>query len=244
MEDVWDRLASLHYRQLDEGRDITFHKVFWPKIIGTIQSESKFNTYSVFDAGCGAGYLTNLISQYAYEIVGVDSSIKSIEIARQHNQKSDHMYFEHTTINQYCERHLQCFDYVISHLVLHLIEDLDSTLQSLNDCLKKNGVFLFSIPHPCFWAMTGGIGTWNFVNKGNYKYHIASTQENCIQIDGEDFITFYYHRPIETYISNISKNGFIVEEAFAPMPDGFLMLKNNKKPWPYPRFLFLRCRKN
>lgn len=244
MNDVWNKLASLHYQQLNSGKDLTFHRVFLPAIINILQMDSKFDSYYVLDAGCGTGYLTNLVSKYAHKIVGIDSSAAAIEIAKQHERGNNKISFELTAIREYTEPHKNQFDFVISHLVLHVIENLDSTLKSISGCIKKSGGFLFSIPHPCFWALTGEVGTWNFKKINDYQYHINSTQENSIRIGGEEFSTPHYHRAIETYSSSLNKSGFVVERIIEPIPDEKLIREHNKKAWPYPRFLFTLCRKN
>lgn len=44
------------------------------------------------------------------------------------------------------------WDYVISNLALHYIEDLDSVYQKVYGTLAPGGIFLFNIEHPTFTA--------------------------------------------------------------------------------------------
>jgi len=244
MNNVWDNLAQIHYNRLSNGSDITFQKIFLPIIVGTIQKQADFNTFSVLDVGCGTGYLTGLISNYARHVVGVDNSKASIDIAINHNKKNDNIDFECEDIKTFSDSHKQVYDFTISHLVLHLIDDLDSSLRSISSCLKKGGRFLFSIPHPCFWALSQGDGTWNFKRINSYKYSEPSVQQNSISIEGDEFVTTYFHRPIEFYFTALEKNGFTVERIVEPFPDNKLLRENHKKSWRFPRFIFMMCIKN
>ena len=99
MKSVWDNLAQIHYHRLSDGRDITFHKIFLPVIVDTIQEQAGFNTYSVLDVGCGTGYLTGLISNYARNVLGIDSSKTSIDIAIKHNNNMANIDFINEDIN-------------------------------------------------------------------------------------------------------------------------------------------------
>jgi SAM-dependent methyltransferase len=243
MENVWDSLAQIHYDRLSTERDITFHKIFFPLITNIVQNLPEFNTYDVLDIGCGVGFLTNLISKYVRSILGVDSSKTSIDIAMKYN-KTEKIEFKLEDIRVFANSNRQGFDFVISHLALHVIEDLDMSLNSISSCLKKGGRFLFSIPHPRFWALSSDVGSWNFKRINPYKYDSPSVQQNSITIDGKEFVTPYFHRPVEFYSSALDKSGFAVERIIEPFPDQELLLENNKKPWQYPRFMFMLCVKS
>lgn len=241
MRNVWDILARIHYRRLSNGSDITFHKIFLPVIISTIQEQARFNTYNVLDVGCGTGYLTGLISNYARNVLGIDSSKTSINVAIKHNDNIANIDFMNEDINIFSKSNEQSFDFVISHLVLHVIEDIDISLRNISANLKKGGRFLFSIPHPCFWALSREVGTWNFNKINNYKYNMPSVQQNLIKIDGKEFVTPYFHRPVDFYFSTLDKNRFAVERIIEPFPDEKLLKENHKKLWRFPRFMFMLC---
>lgn len=243
MNNVWDNLAQIHYRRLSDGRDITFHKIFLPLIIKAIQEQAGFDTYSVLDVGCGVGYLTGLIANYARNVLGVDSSKSSIDIAVRHNKHIKNIDFKYEDIRVLSSSHKQVFDFAISHLVLHVIDDLDLSLRNISARLKKSSRFLFSIPHPCFWALSRGVGTWNYKKINNYEYDKPSVQQNSINIDGDEFVTPYYHRPIELYFSALDKSGFAIQRIVEPFPEKKLFQDNHKKPWQYPRFMFVMCTK-
>ena len=58
----------------------------------------------------------------------------------------------------------EIYDLVVSNLVLHYLEDLDSIYQRIYRTLKPGGVFLFNIEHPTFTAgvnqQFAADGTW------------------------------------------------------------------------------------
>lgn len=244
MNNVWDSLAKIHYSRLSNGEDTTFHKIFLPVIVDNIQRQTGFNSYSILDVGCGTGYLTGLISTYARTVLGVDSSKASIDIAIKHNNETKNVDFKCEDIKVLPGSRQQVFDFAISHLVLHVVEDLDNTLRSISACLKADSRFLFSIPHPCFWALSRDVGTWNFKRINKYKYDKPSVQQNSINIDGNEFVTPYFHRPIEFYFTALEKRGFAIERIIEPFPDKKLLQENHKKNWRFPRFMFMMCIKH
>lgn len=244
MDNVWDRLAKIHYYRLAVRRDITFHEVLLPVIIDTVEKQIGFKTFNVLDVGCGTGYLTGLISNYAKNMFGVDNSRTSIDIAIKHNNNTENISFVCEDINRFSEVHKQVFDFAISHLVLHVIENLDAAVRSISICLRKGGGFLFSIPHPCFWALSSDVGTWNFKKINEYTYNRTSVQRNSINIDSNEFFTPHFHRPVEYYFSVLNKNGFAIKGITEPFPDRDLMERNYKKIWQFPRFMFFECTKN
>lgn len=243
MNSVWNMLAQIHYHRLSDGKDVTFHKIFLPVIIDVIKKQAGFNTYSVLDVGCGTGYLTSLISNYARSVLGVDNSDTSIALAIKNSTNAKNINFKYEDIKTFSNSREQVFDFAIAHLVLHVIEDLDMTLRSISACLKQGGRFLFSIPHPCFWALSHNVGTWNFKQINSYVYNTPSIQQNSIKVDGGEFTTPHFHRPIEYYFSALNKSGFSVEEIIEPFPDKKLLQENHKKLWQFPRFMFMVCAK-
>ena len=244
MNNVWDSLAKIHYYRLSDGRDVTFHKIFLPVIVGIIEERVGFKYFNVLDVGCGTGYLTGIISNYARSVLGIDSSKASIDIAINHNRNIKNVDFNHEDIEILSNSRKQAFDFAMSHLALHVIQDLELSLCNISACLKTGGRFLFSIPHPCFWALSQDVGTWNFKRINNYRYNEPSVQQNSINIDGNEFITPYFHRPIEFYFTALEKSGFAIEIIIEPFPGKELLQENHKKIWRFPRFMFMVCVKS
>lgn len=122
---------------------------------------------SVLDLGCGYGWHCKFAAeQGAAQILGLDLSKKMIAEAQKRNS-DPFIRYRLCGIEEY-EYPENTWDCVVSNLALHYIKDLDSVFQSVHKTLKKNGIFLFNIEHPCF---TAGVNQdWIYADDGTPQY--------------------------------------------------------------------------
>ena len=151
----------------------------------------------VLDAGCGAGYESMRLFRLGADVVGVDISEKSIEIAR---SKNPDCRFE--IINcKMLDKKLGTFDGIVSiALIVHIEgDDLQLIFDNFKRVIKSAG-FLFV-------AFVEGDG---FCEKRSF-----------IEIDGEKYNrSFYLHKP-ERIIETAKVAGFkYYEEWFLEKPLG------------------------
>jgi len=95
---------------------------------------------SVFDLGCGNGYITEYISDSAKcKILGIDISEIAISSAINRTQsKSDLITFSVGNVNN-LSLIKEKFDYIISIDTLHLCSDLEETMNNLRALVNPNG---------------------------------------------------------------------------------------------------------
>lgn len=72
----WDAVAEARDYQIRTGKDISYQRILIPEIVKLIREA---NLIRVLDAGCGSGFLTELIGTQAAFVLGVDVSRVSIE---------------------------------------------------------------------------------------------------------------------------------------------------------------------
>jgi len=146
----------------------------------------------VLDLGCGYGWHCKYAAEHgAKSVLGLDASEKMLAEARRRNAH-DRICYRHCSLQDY-EYPAAAFDLVISNLVLHYVEDLDSVYRHVYETLRPGGIFLMNMEHPTF---TAGIhqqfakdGTWpvdnyyypgerktNFLGHTITKYHHTLTQ--------------------------------------------------------------------
>jgi 2-polyprenyl-3-methyl-5-hydroxy-6-metoxy-1,4-benzoquinol methylase len=92
----WNDLAPVRFQQITSGDDISYHHVLIPNILALMPRQP---VAAALDAGCGIGFLTNLLTDRAVRVVGVDVSPESIKIAQAHFGK--HIEFVHKTIEDH-----------------------------------------------------------------------------------------------------------------------------------------------
>jgi len=237
--EAWDINASFRHTQILEGKDITFSKLSLPEILGLVQSLDGYGSFSVLDVGCGTGILTQIIARYVRRVVGIDPSNKSVLIAREYTKGDENVTIECASIEEYARDHPSQFDLVVAHMTLQTVNSLQLVLRSTAHVLKRTGTFVFSIPHPCFFAEHT-----DFDCKSDYQYHIPALCEIPFTIS-RDPIPLpsrvpYHHRPLEVYSSALLRAGLCIVEIREPFPSSELM-KEYPVPWKYPHVLIGVC---
>lgn len=105
----------------------------------------------VLDLGCGYGWHCRYAAeQGASGVLGLDGSEKMISKAKAETSGGEIRY-EVCPLEEYAYPE-ESWDLVISNLVLHYVEDLESVYRNVRRTLKAGGCFLFNIEHPVFTA--------------------------------------------------------------------------------------------
>jgi ubiquinone/menaquinone biosynthesis C-methylase UbiE len=231
----WDNIALSRFEQIISKRDLSFHYILCPSIF-RLTSNSDYS--NVLDVGCGTGNLTYLLSFKAANIVGVDFSSKSIEIAKKVFGNKDNIKFIHSSIENFAEKNQESeYTLAIANMALMDTPNLEQVLHSVKRLLKNKSHFVFTITHPCYWPFY-----WKYNNKEWFKYdkEIFIEAEFKISLETNETFTTHIHRPLEMYVNTLNKLGFTIDELIEPMPSEEIE-KLYPEPWEYPRFLGVRC---
>ncbi|MGQ9617760.1 MAG: class I SAM-dependent methyltransferase [Candidatus Aminicenantia bacterium] len=96
----------------------------------------------VLDVGCGEGFGTYYLGQYAKKIIGIDNSKTSIETAKRNYHKENIEFIQMNA--RKIEFPDEYFETVISMGVIEHVKDYESYLKEMKRVLKKGGVCVFS----------------------------------------------------------------------------------------------------
>ncbi|HIT68829.1 MAG TPA: class I SAM-dependent methyltransferase [Candidatus Aphodomonas merdavium] len=121
----------------------------------------------VLDLGCGYGWHCRYAAeQGARSVLGIDCSERMLAQARRRNGGGQITY-RACALEQFPFPE-QAYDLILSNLVLHYVEDLDSLFARVFAALRPKGVFVFNIEHPVF---TAGVGQeWVLDAQGKALY--------------------------------------------------------------------------
>lgn len=196
----WDAIASLRDDQVASGKDHSANYVLAPAIL-----ERLSNTKTLLDIGCGTGWLTVRAEAYASVAVGVDPSYESISLAQVRHPGRSIKYIA-DSIEVYSQEKLK-FECAISNMAASCAPNLQDFLVASRCVLKKGAVFIFTIPHPCFWPLY-----WGYASHPDFKYRetFAVESEFKIQLETSGFLTTHFHHPLELYMSSLTAAGFAV----------------------------------
>jgi len=96
LTEQWDNICESREEIIEQGLDVSLMYVTSPCVLEEVKKE---NPKTILDVGCGTGYLTACLSQYA-PTIGIDCSKKSIDIANNKYSKKG-LCFLHNSIESY-----------------------------------------------------------------------------------------------------------------------------------------------
>ena len=235
LADQWDRLADIRFEQITSGKDITYNRVLVPNIIKHIGSKRFINC---LDVGCGIGVLTNILTSYSRNVVGIDISKRSICLARSHYSDAGAKFCQ-DSIETYAKANVESHDIVVANMFLMDTPYLDNAMTGISSVMARGGIFIAAIPHPYFWPHHYGYG-----NSDWYSYNIEVAVEACfhISLETNENVSIHFHRPLDRYISCVIEHGLELYKFDEIVPDKKVMALY-PLPWSGPRYIVFACRK-
>jgi len=196
----------------------------------------------ILDLGCGDGkYGVELLQKGASYYKGIEGSQKMATLAKE-NLVNQNAAIEIGDIEK-AALGTAAYDMVVSRLVLHYIEDLESLMIRISSCLKDKGHFIFSVEHPV-------------ITSCYESYHKKERRENWIVDNyfdsGQRINTWIgkqvvkYHKTIEEYWKIIKDSNFEVIEIreSKPQESNFESMSEFERRKRIPLFLMFKLKIN
>jgi ubiquinone/menaquinone biosynthesis C-methylase UbiE len=144
----WDDAAESWVDFVRKGKDYYRDELNNPAAFRLIRNvKDRF----VLDLACGEGYNARMLARKGAKVVGVDFSAKLVRFARSEETKEklgiDYHVADAADLSRFPSN---CFDLVTCFMALHDIKDYKRAVFEVARVLKKEGRFVFPIPHPCF----------------------------------------------------------------------------------------------
>ncbi|MUL39475.1 bifunctional 2-polyprenyl-6-hydroxyphenol methylase/3-demethylubiquinol 3-O-methyltransferase UbiG [Gloeocapsopsis dulcis] len=97
----------------------------------------------VLDIGCGGGLACEFLAKQGANVIGIDLSLSSIEVAREHAKKSNLKIDYQAGAAEQLPYQENTFDIVLCFDVLEHVDDWQKVISEAHRVLQKNGLFLF-----------------------------------------------------------------------------------------------------
>jgi len=216
LRNIWNANAEFWDSRMGEGND--FHKV----LIEPIQLRL-LNTKAgdkILDIACGNGQFARKMAELGANVTAVDFSDKFIAIAKSKG-KYDIKYRVIDVTRKTDLRKLtgNNYDSIVCTMALMDIENIQVLIDYLPKMLKRDGIFVFSILHPCFNSgdnmliheqddLGGEVKSKYYVKIRNYLIEKSSLGIGMI---GQPRPQYYFHRPVSTILKYLFKSGFVLD---------------------------------
>ncbi|NQT53029.1 class I SAM-dependent methyltransferase [bacterium] len=217
----------------------------------------------VLDVGCGEGCNTRLFADLGAAVVGVDISRAMIAAAHQHEADEPRGIEYHVASGADLGRFADgSFDAVLSTMVMMDVADYAGCVREAHRVLKPDGLFQFSITHPCtatrcFAWTRDDTGRKTGLVSGNYFGLEPARPESDIDewffgaapSDVRATARFFrvprFFRTLSEYVNTLVDAGFTVTRLVEPYASDEVLAE---RPQEYdsrvaPFFLIFACHK-
>ena len=237
---IWDEFAETYAANHKEQGDPHKEVYLNPTLFG-LMGDIKNN--KVLDAGCGEGYLSRLMEKAGAMVTAVDYSSKMVEIATKRTKLNRNIEILQSNCEDLSLLKKATFDLVVSNMVIQDLENYEQAFKEIYRVLKNDGIFIFSILHPCFQTPQSG---WEKGNDGKKLYWKVDNYfyEGVYEQRGMDQVIFY-HRTLTSYVKAIIEAGFQIEEIVEPTPSEEMLKKypSFREDFRSPDFIVFRLKK-
>lgn len=229
----WDSLAYERHRQISAGLDITFTHVMVPLVRSLVGQDTDA---TLIDIGSGTGELTLCLTSCFKNIICIEPSIRSLEVAQSNLSEFSNIFFVHSDFEDCPENIFNNANekkVFLAAMMLSANPQLDKFAHKLSKVAMAGDEFVATIPHPCYWPRYWGYEKESWFS---YKKEIFIQAPFKISLSGSEFKTTHIHRPLEKYISTFASFGFELLKLCEPIPDEEIQLLYPHE-WDFPRFL-------
>ncbi len=161
----------------------------------------------VLDLGCGPGVTTAELVGRGAQVTGLDRSAALVEHAR---GLSGAEFLVHDLADP-LPFASGAFDFIVSGLVLHYLDDWSAVLAEVHRVLRPGGRLVASVHHPLT-----DIGIRSLEPHGTYleSYRIADVWEMA----GEEVVVRFWHHPLGRMTGWIAGAGLALTDVVEPRP--------------------------
>ena len=212
-ETSWGSVANW-YQKMVEDKDSYQNQVILPKLMNLLDLKKD---EVVLDLGCGVGYFCQKYSEGGGKAIGVDIGEELIEVAKK-NTSSEIVYHVNTAEKLPFVQN-SSVDKITIVLALQNIKFADKVIAEAGRVLKKNGKLVVVLNHPYYRIPKHSLWEWSpkdWVQFRKVEKYLTPFESEIDMKPGEKDkskkqITMSFHRPLEYYILQGLKNGFMLE---------------------------------
>ncbi len=208
---------------------------------------------TVLDIACGNGNFSRRMAELGANVIAFDYSATLVERARarcsEHLDKISFHVADATVLEEIMALgEIGSIDKAVANMAFMDIADLEPMLTAVHALLRGDGVFVYSLSHPCFQTRCRRVVS-ETVDIGDrletkhsiqvFEYATPSTFEG-LALAGQPVAHFYYHRPLSQLLNQCFAAGFVVDGLEEPV----FADEVGKSPWgEIPPALIVRLRK-
>ena len=213
---------------------------------------------TILDVACGAGRFSRRMAEHGARVVGIDTSSEFIARARERapaNAAIDYRVLDAATADDLRSLGADRFTKAVCTMALMDMPEIAPLFRALTSLLPRNGLFVFSVTHPCFHSAAiqrfaemyeEGAGRHIILTGVKVSSYLSPSARKTEGIVGQPEPQFFFHRPISRLFQLGFEAGFVVdgfeEPGFPPVTTPKAGVKWNDMP-DIPPILVVRMRR-
>jgi len=216
VRNIWNANAGFWDSRMGEGND--FHKMLIEPIqlkLLNIKAGDK-----ILDIACGNGQFARKMAELGGNITAIDFSNKFIAIAKSKGKYDTKYQVIDVTLKSELKKLAgNSFDSIVCTMALMDIQNIEVLINYLPNMLKRDGIFVFSILHPCFNSgenilvherdeLGGEVKSKYYVKIRDYLIEKSSLGIGMI---GQPRPQYYFHRPVSAILKYFFESGFVLD---------------------------------
>ena len=230
--EVFNQLSTVYATTVDTK---SFFNAEYERPAMLLELAQDLQGNDVLDAGCAAGWYSEILMQRGADVTAVDISKDMVVASKQ--RLGDKAKIFCLDIEKELPFQDNSFDLILSSLTLHYLKDWNLTFQEFKRVLKPDGYLLYSVHHP--FSDTTLLGK-------EANYYSTELILDTWDKEGKKYEVPFYHRPLHSII-NVTSRYLTIEKLVEPLPteefkalypERFKHLLNN------PQFLIVKAINN
>jgi len=202
---LWDGAADQYARHTNGVGDSFYRRLspFLWQTLGDVTGRP------VLDLGCGHGWLSEQLRLAGAEVTGIDGSTA---LLRHATTTYPSIRFVAHDLTRGLPAPAQSYHAVIAHMVLMDLPELDTLVQDVRTSLTGDGIFVFSILHPCFFDQNPVEEPGTGQRYRKVTGYLEHERRWITTFGGHN----HYHRPLGWYFDLLTRNAFVVTGLHEP----------------------------
>ncbi len=213
---LWNANAEDWHRQVgqegDLNRRLNSDPVLW-SFLGDVRG------LTVFDAGCGTGYLSRKLAMAGARVIAVEAADRMIAVAERETGASLDVTYRVDSCSELASVADSSIDRIVSNYVLMDLPDLDGAMQAFHRVLKPGGIAVMVFSHSCFpLSQSDEIDA-----EGAISLRWTDSYFEDRRVDDPAWSHFtnrfmWFHRPLRQYWRPFRDAGLAIDDFDEPSP--------------------------
>ncbi len=206
-------LVADHYDELVQKGQLV-HSIVIPPLL---ELTGPAAGQQVCDLACGNGIVARALAERGASVVGVDLSENMLAIARRY-EEADRLGIRYYRDDAHTLTSLDeaSLDVVVCNLAITDIpEPLQATAEAVSRVLRPGGLFVYSLPHPCFQAPGS---SWFQADEQSTVALVRGYFREGFWSSPQQFSGRYggHHRMLSTLLNTLTNCGLRYEQSLEP----------------------------